>query len=79
MFLAREHLCTVLLLAFSPYMEPLYGTVIAENVIRDDWVCAGGPGAPRCSTESGSAIRWTRWLKQSIGDEGKDNHSFKPD
>ena len=101
--------------------SPVYGTVIAENVIRDEqvdiainspsevdihlndlgggkigvadvcafdhasictgsidatenyWGCTGGPGAPRCSTASGSDIRWTPWLKQSIGDQGKDN------
>lgn len=102
--------------------SPVYGTVIAENVIRDEdvdvainspaevdihlndlaggkigvadvcafdhasictgsidatenyWGCTGGPGAARCSTASGTDIRWNPWLKQSIGDEGKDNH-----
>jgi hypothetical protein len=101
--------------------SPVYGTVIAENIIRDEefdvavntpaevdihlndlkggkvgvadvcafdgakictgsidatenyWGCAGGPGAPGCSTTSGSDIRSTPWLKHSIGDEGRDN------
>jgi parallel beta-helix repeat protein len=35
------------------------------------WGCPGGPGAKGCTTTSGSTIRFTPWLKDSVGDDGE--------
>ncbi len=40
------------------------------DATQNFWGCAAGPGDGDCTTTSGSAIRFTPWLKDSIGDWG---------
>ncbi len=47
------------------------------------WGCPAGPGGKGCTTSSGSSIRFTPWLEDSIGDDDdhhdSDNHTLNFD